>query len=80
VSQPPEPLPPELLRPHPDRLAPDHPLYDAVVNAHAQAVARDEDGYLDPATGYWVFTAAYLHERGFCCEQGCRHCPWVERP
>jgi Family of unknown function (DUF5522) len=25
---------------------------------------------------YVVFTAAYLLERGYCCESGCRHCPW----
>jgi len=24
-----------------------------------------------------VFTAAFLAERGTCCESGCRHCPYV---
>ncbi len=23
-----------------------------------------------------VFTEAYLRRRGYCCESGCRHCPW----
>lgn len=23
-----------------------------------------------------VFTAAYHLKRGYCCEQGCRNCPW----
>jgi hypothetical protein len=23
-----------------------------------------------------VFTEHYLRERGYCCESGCRHCPW----
>ena len=26
-----------------------------------------------------VFTAKYLRERGYCCESGCRHCPWGYR-
>jgi hypothetical protein len=23
-----------------------------------------------------VFTARFLLRRGFCCESGCRHCPY----
>jgi hypothetical protein len=23
-----------------------------------------------------VFTAGYLRRRGYCCESGCRHCPY----
>jgi hypothetical protein len=34
------------------------------------------DTYLDSATGYVVFTAAYHRRRGYCCDSGCRHCPW----
>lgn len=26
--------------------------------------------------GLFVFTEKYLRERGFCCESGCRHCPF----
>ncbi|HXZ80041.1 MAG TPA: DUF5522 domain-containing protein [Terriglobales bacterium] len=26
--------------------------------------------------GLMVFTAAYLQKRGFCCQSGCRHCPY----
>jgi hypothetical protein len=25
---------------------------------------------------YVVFTEAYLRKRGYCCESGCRHCPY----
>ncbi|MGC1296781.1 MAG: DUF5522 domain-containing protein [Alloacidobacterium sp.] len=25
---------------------------------------------------YLVFTEAYHLKRGYCCESGCRHCPW----
>jgi len=27
-----------------------------------------------------VFTEAYLRRRGYCCESGCRHCPWGYEP
>ena len=26
--------------------------------------------------GYFVFTAKYLSDRGFCCKNGCKHCPY----
>ncbi len=26
--------------------------------------------------GRWVFTAAYHRKRGYCCQSGCRHCPY----
>jgi hypothetical protein len=44
--------------------------------AHDAAVARGEAGYLDPASGLFVLTEAYLRERGTCCGNGCRHCPY----
>ncbi len=31
--------------------------------------------YIDPK-GNWVFTAAYHQERGYCCGEGCIHCPY----
>jgi len=30
------------------------------------------------AAGLMVFTAAYLSRRGYCCDNGCRHCPYRE--
>lgn len=33
------------------------------------------DYYLDES-GLMVFTAQYLKRRGYCCENGCRHCPY----
>ncbi len=32
------------------------------------------DYYLE--NGLFVFTAAFLRKRGYCCESGCRHCPY----
>jgi hypothetical protein len=26
--------------------------------------------------GLMVFTAHFLRQRGYCCESGCRHCPY----
>lgn len=26
--------------------------------------------------GFMVFTASYLQRRGYCCDSGCRHCPY----
>jgi len=33
------------------------------------------DYYLSPE-GYRVFTEHYLLKRGYCCQSGCRHCPY----
>jgi hypothetical protein len=44
--------------------------------AHAAAERAGQDGYLDPRTGYFVFTSAALRARGWCCGSGCRHCPY----
>ena len=43
---------------------------------HARACARGEMTYLDPDTGYRVFTALALRKRGECCGCACRHCPY----
>lgn len=34
------------------------------------------DWYRDPATGLEVWTRKFLLDRGFCCNGGCRHCPY----
>ncbi|MGV6832449.1 MAG: DUF5522 domain-containing protein [bacterium] len=36
---------------------------------------EEGDFYLSPE-GYRVFTEQYLLKRGYCCENGCRHCPY----
>ena len=66
-----------LTEPHPDRLSPDDPLFPEITRVHADALAAGADTYSDPRTGYTVLTAAYLARRGYCCESGCRHCPYV---
>jgi hypothetical protein len=40
----------------------------------AEGGLQPEDFYMDgPCV---VFTAAYHLKRGYCCESGCRHCPY----
>ena len=36
---------------------------------------EDGDYYLTPE-GYKCFTEQYHLKRGYCCENGCRHCPY----
>lgn len=59
------------------RLDPDHVRYAAVLAAHDAAVAAGAALYADPISGYAVFTADALWQRGTCCESGCRHCPYA---
>ncbi|HVT03639.1 MAG TPA: DUF5522 domain-containing protein [Thermoanaerobaculia bacterium] len=40
----------------------------------ADALKEGEDYYLE--RGFLVFTEVFLKRRGYCCESGCRHCPW----
>jgi len=38
------------------------------------SLAEGEDYYLEGSM--MVFTERFLLRRGFCCESGCRHCPY----
>lgn len=37
-------------------------------------LVEGEDYYLE--SGLMVFTALYHLKRGYCCDSGCRHCPY----
>lgn len=37
-------------------------------------LVEDEDYYFE--NGLMVLTRRYLLDRGYCCENGCRHCPY----
>ncbi|XGC81773.1 DUF5522 domain-containing protein [Bdellovibrio bacteriovorus] len=47
---------------------------------HEEAIKKGSDTYIDPATGYQVFTEAFHRHRGYCCNSGCRHCPYKLQP
>ncbi|HEY6350987.1 MAG TPA: DUF5522 domain-containing protein [Candidatus Angelobacter sp.] len=42
--------------------------------AELPKLVEGEDYYLE--NGNYVFTAQFLLQRGYCCESGCRHCPY----
>ena len=44
--------------------------------AHDEAVENGQHGYVDPETGYFVFTELAHLQRGVCCGSRCRHCPF----
>ena len=67
-----------LTQPALARLPIDSPKRQEILAAHAHALGRHLSGYLDPESGLFVLSAWFLAERGYCCERGCRHCPYIE--
>ncbi|MEL7188320.1 MAG: DUF5522 domain-containing protein [Pseudomonadota bacterium] len=51
----------------------EQPAYQAI---HDAACAGGEMSYIDPETGYMVFTRLAHEKRGTCCGSKCRHCPF----
>ncbi|XP_034737153.1 uncharacterized protein C1orf53 homolog [Etheostoma cragini] len=48
----------------------------AIHRAHREACEAKKQMYVDPSSGYKVFTE-YAHlQRGKCCGSACRHCPY----
>ena len=50
---------------------------DNWLTLHERACRAGEEFYLDPETGWRVFTEVGLRRRGNCCGSGCRHCPYA---
>ncbi len=42
---------------------------------HEKPKVEEGDFYITPE-GYRCFTEQYHLKRGYCCESGCRHCPY----
>jgi 2-iminoacetate synthase ThiH len=42
---------------------------------NGKKLVEGEDYYLTKE-GYRVFTEKYLLKRGYCCNNGCKHCPY----
>ena len=63
--------------PHPSRLSPERGDYAEIIARHEAAIAAGQDEYLDPSTGRVVQTVVSLQQRSFCCDCGCRHCPFI---
>lgn len=43
---------------------------------HTAALCRKSTTYTDPSTGFLVFTELAHYQRGTCCGNQCRHCPY----
>ncbi len=67
----------DFLTPSESRLPLDALGRDEIIEAHKAALEAGKDGYFDPVSGLWVFTAEYLADRE-CCDNKCRHCPYVD--
>ena len=66
----------DLTQPAQDRLDSARTDYVSILEEHEKAMAEERSGYFDPSTGAWVFTALAHAYRGYCCGNGCRHCPY----
>ena len=66
-----------LTEPSVKRLKIDDPFREQILELHQQAIASGIDEYRDPKTGFQVLTAKFHSSRGFCCDQLCRHCPYI---
>ena len=51
------------------------PLLD-IEELHSAACKEGRKSYIDPKSGYQVFTSSFLIEREQCCGNRCRHCPY----
>jgi hypothetical protein len=50
-------------------------LIDPKVDAIAGSETNESpDFYME--NGFMVFTEAFHLKRGYCCQSGCRHCPY----
>ena len=47
-----------------------------IEDLHKEAVSKMKSTYIDPATGFTVFTEYSHLKRGKCCGNRCRHCPY----
>lgn len=43
-------------------------------NKNQAEFIEDQDYYFE--NGLYVFTSKFLEQRGYCCKNGCRHCPY----
>ena len=54
----------------------DRSQIDDIEELHKNAVLQLSTTYIDPATGFTVFTELAHLRRGKCCGNMCRHCPY----
>lgn len=50
-------------------------MFDHLFSDGYDSFIEGEDFYLSKE-GYRVMTESYLVKRGYCCSNGCKHCPY----
>jgi hypothetical protein len=60
------------------RFSADDVRWDDVVARHSASLDAGLPTYIDPVSGFSVFTSDFLAARRYCCDSGCRHCPYVD--
>ena len=50
-------------------------LFDNLFPDSYDQLKEGEDFYLSKE-GYRIMTESYLVRRGYCCSNGCKHCPY----
>ena len=53
----------------------DNSMSDDMSDFSKKKKMEEDDYYLSPE-GYIVFTEKYHLKRGYCCKNGCKHCPY----
>lgn len=53
-------------------------IFDTLFSDSYDDLVEGEDFYLNK-DGYRVMTESYLVRRGYCCSNGCKHCPYDPR-
>jgi len=51
-------------------------LYFCGMSFFKKRIPLEEGDYYTTPEGYRCFTEQYHLKRGYCCESGCRHCPY----
>ena len=51
-------------------------LYFCIMTFFKKNIEQEEGDYYLTPEGYKCFTEQYHLKRGYCCESGCRHCPY----
>jgi hypothetical protein len=46
------------------------------ITSNQSAQASGEQDYYYSPEGFIVFTEKYHLKRGYCCQSGCKHCPY----
>jgi Family of unknown function (DUF5522) len=50
------------------------PVGETPMEPERTVLVEVRDFYIE--NGFYVFTAEFLRRRGYCCGNGCRHCPY----